>query len=51
MPESRLVGVGVRLLLPGSEAIRFDFALSEEGDLAFHFGSWFRWTAQRHRLR
>lgn len=44
-------GTGLRVLIPGSEALRFDLGVSEDGDLVFHFGPWFRWTAQRLRLR
>lgn len=44
-------GVGARLLIPGSEMVRFDVGFSGQGDVFFHFGSWFKWTAQRFRLR
>jgi outer membrane protein assembly factor BamA len=44
-------GGGLRMLIPGSEVIRFDLGVSEDGDVALHFGPWFRWTAQRNRLR
>jgi outer membrane protein insertion porin family len=44
-------GVGARLLIPGSEMVRFDLGFNAQGDVYFHFGSWFKWTAQRFRLR
>jgi outer membrane protein assembly factor BamA len=44
-------GTGLRLLVPGSEALRLDLGFSEDGTFALHFGPWFRWTAQRQRLR
>ena len=31
-------GVGVRLLVPGLDSLRFDVARSEEGDTVFNFG-------------
>jgi outer membrane protein assembly factor BamA len=44
-------GTGLRVLIPGSEVLRFDLGVSEDGDVALHIGPWFRWTAQRDRLR
>lgn len=44
-------GLGVRLLVPGTEMTRFDVAFNPDGDVYFHFGNWFKWTAQRFRLR
>jgi len=32
------LGVGVRLLVPGLESLRFDMARSEQGDTVFNFG-------------
>jgi outer membrane protein insertion porin family len=44
-------GAGVRFLVPGSEMVRFDAGLNASGDVYFHFGGWFKWTAQRFRVR
>lgn len=44
-------GVGLRLLVPGTEMTRFDVGFNRQGDIYFHFGNWFKWTAQRFRLR
>jgi outer membrane protein insertion porin family len=46
-------GLGLRLLVPGTEMTRFDIGFNTHGDfqLYFHFGNWFKWTAQRFRLR
>ncbi|MEJ2720251.1 MAG: BamA/TamA family outer membrane protein [bacterium] len=44
-------GFGVRLLIPGSEMTRFDIGFNGNGDVYFHFGNWFKWTAQRFWLR
>jgi outer membrane protein assembly factor BamA len=44
-------GLGVRLLVPGTEMTRFDVGFNPDGDVYFHFGNWFKWTAQRFRLR
>lgn len=43
-------GVGVRIIVPGSEMVRLDFGFSERSIL-FHFGPWSKFTAQRFRLR
>lgn len=44
-------GVGLRLLVPGSEMVRFDVGFNAQGETYFHFGNWFKWTAQRFRVR
>ncbi|UCG52560.1 MAG: BamA/TamA family outer membrane protein [Candidatus Latescibacterota bacterium] len=44
-------GFGLRLLVPGSEMVRFDVGFNSDGDVRVHLGSWFKWTAQRFRLR
>ena len=45
------VGAGLRLLVPGTEMVRFDLAWSAEGGLQFHFASGTKPVAQRRRLR
>ena len=45
------LGVGLRLLVPGSEQVRLDFGWSPEGGFLFHFGSGTKPAAQRQRLR
>ncbi len=45
------IGGGLRLLVPGSEMVRFDAGWSEEGGFQFHFGSGSKPVAQRLRLR
>jgi len=44
-------GVGLRLLVPGSEQLRLDVGYSREGGFHFHFGNLSKFTAQRNRLR
>jgi outer membrane protein insertion porin family len=44
-------GFGLRLLVPGSEMVRFDVGFDSSGDIRVHLGSLFKWTAQRSRLR
>lgn len=44
-------GVGLRLLVPGSEMVRFDVGWSPEGGFHFHFASGSKPVAQRNRLR
>lgn len=44
-------GTGLRLLVPGADMIRFDVGFNRQGDVHFHFGGGFKWTAQRSRLR
>jgi outer membrane protein insertion porin family len=44
-------GGGLRLLVPGSEMVRFDVGWSEEGGFQFHFASGSKAAAQRLRLR
>jgi outer membrane protein insertion porin family len=44
-------GVGLRLLVPGSEQVRFDFGWSQSGGLQFHFASGTKPASQRQRLR
>jgi outer membrane protein insertion porin family len=45
------VGGGLRLLVPGSEMVRFDVGWSPEGGFHFHFASGSKPVAQRLRLR
>jgi outer membrane protein insertion porin family len=45
------VGGGLRLLVPGTEMVRFDFGWSAEGGFHFHFASGAKPVAQRQRLR
>jgi len=45
------MGFGLRLLVPGSEMVRFDLGWSPEGGFHFHFGSGTKPVAQRQRLR
>ncbi len=45
------VGGGLRLLVPGSEMVRFDVGWSREGGFQFHFASGSKPAAQRLRLR
>jgi outer membrane protein insertion porin family len=45
------MGAGLRLLVPGTEMVRFDVAWSAEGGLHFHFASGTKPVAQRRRLR
>jgi outer membrane protein insertion porin family len=45
------IGAGFRLLVPGMEQFRFDFALGEGGELQFHFASGAKMPAQRNRIR
>jgi outer membrane protein assembly factor BamA len=44
-------GAGLRLLVPGSEQVRFDVGWSPEGGLHFHFASGTKPNGQRQRLR
>jgi outer membrane protein insertion porin family len=44
-------GAGLRLLLPGVEMLRFDFAMGEDRVIRFHFGVQSKLNAQRERLR
>jgi outer membrane protein insertion porin family len=44
-------GVGVRLLVPGSEMVRFDVGWSPDGGFHFHFASGSKPVAQRQRIR
>jgi outer membrane protein assembly factor BamA len=44
-------GAGLRLLVPGADELRFDVGLNRQGEVHFHFGSGFKWDAQRLRLR
>jgi outer membrane protein assembly factor BamA len=44
-------GVGLRLLVPGSEMVRFDLAWSEQQGFRFHFATGSKPYAQRQRLR
>jgi len=45
------VGAGLRLLVPGSEMVRFDVGWSPEGGFHFHFASGSKPVAQRQRIR
>lgn len=45
------VGAGVRLLVPGTEMLRFDFAHGEDGKIRFAFGADIKLDAQKNRLR
>ena len=45
------VGGGLRLLVPGSEMVRFDVGWSPEGGFQFHFASGSKAVAQRQRIR
>jgi outer membrane protein assembly factor BamA len=44
-------GSGIRLLVPGTEMVRFDLGWSPDGGLHFHFASGTKPVAQRNRLR
>jgi outer membrane protein assembly factor BamA len=45
------LGGGLRLLVPGSEMVRFDVGWSPEGGFHFHFASGSKPVAQRQRIR
>jgi outer membrane protein assembly factor BamA len=45
------LGGGLRLLVPGSEMVRFDLGWSPEGGFHFHFASGSKPVAQRQRIR
>jgi outer membrane protein insertion porin family len=45
------IGAGFRLLVPGMEQFRFDFAVGEGGEFQFHFASGAKMPAQRNRIR
>ena len=45
------LGAGLRLLVPGTEQVRFDLGWSPQGGFLFHFASGTKPTAQRQRLR
>jgi outer membrane protein assembly factor BamA len=45
------LGAGLRLLVPGSEMVRFDVGWSPEGGFHFHFASGSKPVAQRQRIR
>jgi outer membrane protein insertion porin family len=45
------LGAGLRLLVPGTEMVRFDVGWSAEGGFHFHFASGTKPVAQRQRLR
>jgi outer membrane protein insertion porin family len=45
------LGAGVRLLVPGTEMVRFDMGWSEEGGFQFHFASGTKPVMQRRRIR
>jgi len=54
VPANRLrggVGIGLRLLVPGSGQTRFDIAWSPEGGFQFHFGGGSKMARSRLRLR
>lgn len=44
-------GIGLRLLVPGTNVMRLDFGVGESGKVYFHFSSWPRLDRQRDRLR
>ncbi len=44
-------GLGLRFLIPGTDVIRVDVAVGEDGDVQFHFGVWPKLVAQRLRVR
>jgi outer membrane protein insertion porin family len=44
-------GVGLRVLVPGSEQVRFDLGWSQDGGFHFHFASGTKPASQRQRLR
>ncbi len=44
-------GIGVRLLVPGVDMVRFDLGIGEGGDVQFHFATSNKLAAQRERLR
>ena len=45
------LGGGLRLLVPGSEMVRFDVGWSDDGGFHFHFANGTKPKAQRLRLR
>src|SRR5262249_40251402 len=45
------VGAGLRILVPGSEMVRFDVGWSADGGFHFHFASGTKPVAQRQRIR
>jgi outer membrane protein insertion porin family len=45
------VGIGLRLLVPGTNIARLDLAVGESGDVKFHFAVWPKLVWQRERLR
>jgi outer membrane protein insertion porin family len=45
------VGVGLRLLVPAVEMVRFDVGINANGEAHFHFETGSKWTEQRDRLR
>jgi len=45
------VGVGLRILVPGTEMTRLDVGWSRAGGFQLHFAPWSKPTAQRGRLR
>jgi outer membrane protein assembly factor BamA len=45
------VGSGIRLLVPGTEMVRFDVGWSPDSGFHFHFASGAKPVAQRNRLR
>ena len=45
------LGAGLRLLVPGTEQVRFDLGWSPQGGFQFHFASGTKPAGQRQRLR
>jgi outer membrane protein insertion porin family len=45
------IGMGVRLLVPGLDSLRFDVARSEEGDTVFNFGVGNIFDGRKKRVR
>jgi outer membrane protein insertion porin family len=44
-------GVGIRPLVPAIDMVRFDFGVSQEGDVVFNFGINTKFEAQLQRIR
>lgn len=44
-------GIGLRLLVPGTNVARLDLAMGDEATIYFHFSPWSRFDRQRDRLR
>jgi outer membrane protein assembly factor BamA len=44
-------GIGLRPLVPGVDVLRLDLAVSQDGNVRFHFGTFSKLDAQRLRIR